>query len=233
MSVSDCGCGGGYICPTNQKIYFPLFSYLFAVTGFCFTYLFHGNFNINFSYLKNFFSFTALTLLSVQYYSEISDMISNLLYKGDYKPITKEELAIKKIETIFSPKKFVVDGSSKLIKCNDNGCKIWLKDGPHLVIAGKGDDKFFFSLCSTKIIKHQVTVIDNFNPKLDKIAFFCSKKEINLEDITIINKNNQTCVEVLGKNDLSAICFAENIDIIREDIILTTLGQVKDELNIE
>ena len=154
--------------------------------------------------------------------------------QSDYSSVTKEELTSKNVEVKENVKNLTTDDSKQqIILCGDDTCKIWSKNGPHLIFAGRGKDIFYFSLCSTKVINHKVTTITNFNPQQDKISFFCTNKTITLEDIEIKHNEENTCINVQGNNYISSICFAEKIDFSSEDINLTTLGQVKYELAIE
>lgn len=230
MAINDCGCNKGHMCPTNQKMYFTFLSCVLAATGVFFTRIVPIRLNMNISYLKYIFSFSSFGLLTKIYFENIK-LINDLINKDHYIPVKKEDPIFQKDQIMSNISKYTTDeNQSQIIKCSDHGCKIWAKNGPHFLIAGEGNDKFFFSLCSTKIINGQVTVIENFNYKQDKIAFFCSKKTINLKEIEIIHINDITCIEVQGLDHLSPICFTENIDINKEDIILTTLGQTKNEL---
>lgn len=154
--------------------------------------------------------------------------------QSDYSSVTKEELISKNVEVKENVKNLITDDSKQqIILCGDDTCKVWSKNGPHLIVAGKDKDIFYFSLCSTKVIDHKVTTIINFNPQQDKISFFCTKKIIKLEDIQIKHNEQNTCINVQGNDYISSICFAEKIDFSSEDINLTTLGQVKYELAIE
>lgn len=233
MTVNDCGCNKGHMCPTNQVMYFTFLSFVVGVAGLLFTRLLTTKFNINISYLKYIFNFLPFGLIK-DIDSETINLMNDSTNKDYYTPIKREDSIFQESQIRYNISSYTTDEKqSQIIKCSNHGCKIWAKNGPHFLIAGKGSDKFFFSLCSTRVINGQVTVIENFNPEQDEIAFFCSKKTITPNDINIIHNNDLTCIEVQGEDHLSPICFAENIDINIEGIILTTLGQTKNELAIE
>jgi hypothetical protein len=126
----------------------------------------------------------------------------------------------------------VGNDQNNILIADPNGSKIWAKNGLNFMVAGEGHDTFYFSLCSTKIIDNKVSVIKNFDQNNDKLKFFCTKYEIQPNDILIQHHDDSTCIEVKGATDTSAICLLNNVDIHPSDIIITTLGDVQQDLVI-
>ena len=113
---------------------------------------------------------------------------------------------------------------SELFIAAPEGSRIFPKGGLNYVVANDGADEIYFSLCSSKIIDGQVTVIEGFNPEKDKLTFFCGHNVILPEQIEIIHDEFEgmpvTYVQVQGKKDITAIALLGDIDITPEDIIL-------------
>lgn len=126
----------------------------------------------------------------------------------------------------------VVRTSVKMLGTSENdlmvaypeGSKIFAKSGLNYVVAGNGEDEFYYSLCSTDVINGKIGVIEGFNPAQDKIKFFCTKKTVYPEDIKIIHdkveNTDVTYIEVAGDNKISAIALIGDIPIEVSDITL-------------
>jgi hypothetical protein len=139
--------------------------------------------------------------------------------KLNYKPFatSAENLAINIV-----PSSAVMEGTKEgdLMIAASEGSKIFAKGGLNYVIAKEGSDEIYYSLCSTKIIDNQVNVIQDFNPKQDKLYIFCAHNPVVAEKVKIIHKDDITYVEVQGKKSTTAIALLGNIDIKVEDLEL-------------
>jgi len=104
------------------------------------------------------------------------------------------------------------------------GSKIFAKGGLNYVMGGAGNDEFYYSLCSTKIIDDKVNVIEGFDPKHDKLKIFCAHHEILPTALRVVHDKAQgkpvTYVEIQGNHSVSAIALLGNIDIKVSDIVL-------------
>ncbi len=129
------------------------------------------------------------------------------------------------------------DDKNNLLIADPKGSQIWAKGGLNFIQANKGDDVFYFSLCSTKVIDNQVSIIKDFDREHDVLNFFCSKYHIQSKDINIKHINHleekNTCIEVKGATDTSVVCLIGDISLQPGDIIITTLGNVMEELGLE
>ncbi len=120
----------------------------------------------------------------------------------------------------------VMEGTSEdnLLIAAPKGSKIFAKGGLNYIIANGGADELYYSLCSTKIIDDQVSVVEGFDPKQDKLYVFCGHHEINPKDIKIIHSSFEeqpvTYVQIQGEHAVSAIALLGDIDINAKDIIL-------------
>ncbi|MEK6733753.1 MAG: hypothetical protein AABY27_01445 [Pseudomonadota bacterium] len=123
----------------------------------------------------------------------------------------------------------IIEGSAEgdYIVAARDGSKVFAKGGLNYVVAGEGNDEFFYSLCSTKIIDGKIGVLAGFDPKNDKIKIFCAHNKINPEQIRIIHDefDNQpiTYIEVKGKHSISAIALLGDIDLTVNDLILNEM----------
>lgn len=113
---------------------------------------------------------------------------------------------------------------SELFIASPEGSKIFAKGGVNYIVANSGSDEFYFSLCSSKIIEGQVSVIEGFDLEKDKIIFFCGHSKIKHDQVRIIHDEYEgtaiTYVEVQGKHSITAVALIGNIDIKSTDIIL-------------
>ncbi len=120
----------------------------------------------------------------------------------------------------------VMEGTPEndLLISSPKGSKIFAKAGLNYIIANEGADELYFSLCSTKIIDGQVSVVEGFDPKKDKLYIYCGHHEISPKDIKIIHGNFEeqpvTYVQIEGEHSVSAIALLGDIDINIKDIIL-------------
>ena len=143
--------------------------------------------------------------------------------KVTYVPFaTKSEgLALNKVE---SGKIMTGTPDGDLMIADADGSDIFAKGGLNYVIAKEGEDNFFYSLCSTKIIDNKVNVIEGFDPKKDKLKIFCAHNEILPEAIKIIHDKFEgkpvTYVQIQGRHSLTAIALLGEVDIKVKDIIL-------------
>lgn len=121
---------------------------------------------------------------------------------------------------------------SELFIAAPEGSRIFAKGSLNYIVANDGLDKIYFSLCSSKIINDQVSVIEGFNPQQDKLIFFCGHHKISPKQIQIIHDEFEgmpvTYVEVQGKKSVTAVALLGDIEITPEDIILNEPFKKKD-----
>lgn len=114
--------------------------------------------------------------------------------------------------------------NSELFIAAPEGSRIFPKGQLNYIITNDGIDEIYFSLCSSKIIEGQVSVIEGFNPENDKLIFFCGRNEITIDQIQIIHDEFEgmpiTYVEVKGKHTTTAVALLGDINITPNDIIL-------------
>lgn len=150
--------------------------------------------------------------------------------KVDYIPfaVNPEGLDLHIVES-----KDVIEGTPEgdLIIATQQGSKIFAKGGLNYVVLSDGNDEVYYSLCSTKIIDNKVNVIDNFNPKNDKLKIFCAHHKILPEQVTIIHDTFKgkevTYVQIKGKHSTTAIALLGYIPLNVSDIILNERWPVK------
>jgi hypothetical protein len=157
----------------------------------------------------------------------------------NYKPFAFniEQTKAYNMAVIPTAKVMIGDSTNDLMIADDSGSQIWAKSGLNYMKAGKGDDIFYFSLCSTsKTTDEKVSFIESFDPKHDTIKFFCTKYKIKQDDVVVkyINyfESEATCIEVKGEVETSVICMSGYVDIAITDDILTNLADVKVDLGI-
>lgn len=143
--------------------------------------------------------------------------------KVDYSPfaISSDNLDVN----IIKPNKVMLGTpEADLMVADLSGSKIFAKGGLNYVKAGLGNDELFYSMCSTKIIDKKVNVIEDFDPKNDKLKIFCAHNKITPEAVKVIHSKFDgkpvTYVQIQGKHNLTAIALLGNIDIKVSDIIL-------------
>jgi len=124
------------------------------------------------------------------------------------------------------PSTAVMEGTAEgdLMIAAPEGSKIFAKGGLNYVVGNKGNDEFYYSLCSTKIIDNKVNVVEGFDPKNDKIKIFCGHHPIKIEDIKVLHSKFKdtdiTYIFIKGEHVDSAIALLGNINITPEDIVL-------------
>ena len=195
MSECNGSCGKGAGCPSNVKKVIPLG---IIGLGFISTY---------FPQLK-FFSLAAVGIASAYgYYKFTSQEQYNPLVNRDYSFTYEGEKIISNAD------------SNNYILANEKGSHIWSK-GLSYIELDDGADNLYFSLCSTKIIDRKVTTILNFNLDYYKIWLFCTKKQVELQEINIHHKifvdKEYTCIEVRD----TALCLVGDVHLAVENIAI-------------
>jgi hypothetical protein len=153
----------------------------------------------------------------------ILTLMQSLCLAADYKP-----LALSANELNLSPlpvaKEIEGTKGNDYIIADITGSKILARGGLNYIVLKGGNNQVFFSLCGSKIIDSKVSVIENFNPKKDKLKIFCGHNKINHSQLSIehvvYNDKPITYVHVNGKHHDSAIALLGNIDLKISDIIL-------------
>ncbi len=204
---TSCGCGRT-ICKTKIATITTIFSAFVA-------YIYHG--------------------YAVIFNKEpISDSLSPLI---PYKPFALNLIQTEKFNMVQSITKKIMIGDNQqnnIMIAHDTGSSIWAKNGSNFIIANQGNDIFYFSLCTTKIINKTVSVIKDFDFQSDTIKVFCSQHIIQPKDILIRHEtyldHNLTYVEVHGEIDYTAVCLLGNINIHNSDININELSTVESEL---
>lgn len=139
--------------------------------------------------------------------------------KLSYKPLSSNDLAGLSFFGRVPSKKIIANPEKvNLIYANEHGSDIWSKNLSMINLAN-GKDNVYFSLCSTKIYEEKVSTIKNFDPKNDKIWFFCTQKPVSINEI-IINKISNpgfTCIEVRD----TAVCVEASDDFSLDNIGVT------------
>ncbi len=166
---------------------------------------------------------------------ELSDLVVNNDFP--YVPFAPDSLKAVNYGLESLPSNEIIIGEhnqNNFINANDKGSKVWAKSGLNYMIANEGKDTFYFSACDTKLVGNKVkSVIQGFNATEDKIELFCSKTKFSHDNISIKHSEGFTYIEAKGASDISVIGLKGEIDIYPQDIILTTLGEVKEELGVE
>ncbi len=141
----------------------------------------------------------------------------------NYHPFSTTEQEIK-IKAIPASKNIEGTKENDFIIASPEGSRIFAKGGLNYIVLKNGKDEVYFSLCSTKIINNEVSVVENFDINNDKLKIFCGHHKIVPEDISVIHSNfkNQpiTYVHIKGKNSDSAFALLGNIDLKVSDIAL-------------
>lgn len=140
-----------------------------------------------------------------------------------YYPFATSEKDIKIKSTTVSKN---IEGTKEddYIIASPEGSRIFAKGGLNYITLKNGKDQVYFSLCSTKIINNEVSVIENFDIKNDKLVIFCGHHKIEANQLNIIHANFKnkpiTYVHVKGKHSDSAFALLGNIDLKVSDITL-------------
>lgn len=140
-----------------------------------------------------------------------------------YKPValSKKDFLNKISATeIKSSTKMKGTVGSDVMVAAPEGSKIFAIHGADYLVSGPGKDQFYFSLCNTE----EIDVIEEFNPKMDKIFFFCTKTEIIRENISICHQQQEgvdlTFIKVQGNAKTSVIALLGNVEVATDDIVL-------------
>ena len=140
-----------------------------------------------------------------------------------YHPFSTTEKEIK-IKAIPTGKNIEGTKENDFIIASTEGSRIFAKGGLNYIVLKNGKDEVYFSLCSTKIINNEVSVVENFDINNDKLKIFCGHHKITPEDISVIHsdfKNKPiTYIHIKGKHSDSAFALLGNIDLKVSDIIL-------------
>lgn len=163
--------------------------------------------------ITSFFSFNKTEKLPSQEYP--ADGTCNPL------DLSQEDFLHKNSATIIeAAAKMEGTTGSDLMVAFPEGSKIFSINGTDYLVAGPGEDQFYFSLRSTA----EVDVIEGFDPKMDKIFFFFSENEINPENVSIYHQKQDdidlTFIKVQGNEKTSVIALLGNIEITTDDIVL-------------
>jgi hypothetical protein len=225
--AQDCGCGGGSRCVTKTAA-FTFFPFALSLGAMAVGYW--GQRNADNNNILKFGISSALGAATVYFFQKPIKIMLTHFIPNYYEPLSKEDILQKKFQDLGDHAELKLHGEGNyVVTAKDQGSKIWVKNGPHYIKAGKGSDNFYFSLCSTKIVNKKVTTIENFDSMSDKINFFCSKKNLSPSDFKIAHYNDSTCIEVKGESHLGVVCLTGYVDIIKEDINITSLGLVEQE----
>lgn len=140
-----------------------------------------------------------------------------------YHPFATSEKDLK-IEPL--PTSINIEGTKEndYIIASPEGSRIFAKGGLNYITLKDGKDQVYFSLCSTKIINNEVSVIENFDLKNDKLVIFCGHHKIEPNQVSVIHSNFQnqpvTYVNIKGKHSDSAFALLGDIDLKASDITL-------------
>ena len=144
-------------------------------------------------------------------------------YKVDFEAFALSANGLT-INSIIGGEKIEGTPEGDLIFASPEGSKIFAKGGLNYVVANKGSDEFFYSMCSTKIIDGKANVIEGFDPKHDKLKIFCAHHEIKPEAIRVIHgkSNNMpvTYVAIKGQHKDTGIVLLGDVDLKPQDVIL-------------
>ncbi len=244
--MADCGCGGGGNCITKKTSEVVALSVVASFGPSIINQIYNSEIANKLFNSENLLIIKNVGYLGVSYLYENKMAILPIVFGvGGYmywqinqglKPFAldleqAEDFGLIEVETAQ-----VMIGDNKennLLIADSNGSKIWAKGGLNFMQASEEEDIFYFSLCNTKVIDNKVSVIADFDAAQDKLKFFCTKHQIQPADISISHFVDSTCVEVKGAIDKSVICLTGDIDMNSEDIVITTLGDVKAELGLE
>lgn len=133
------------------------------------------------------------------------------LFEGanKYKPFTSKNNTLP----IVASKAYMEDmKGDTLLVAADCGSSIFSKDGLNYLVGGKGEDKFFFSMCSTRNQDGKTSVIENFEDHKDKIHLFCTKREITWKDVGFNYDQEQN------------VTFLHIKDPVVKEIVISVLG---------
>ena len=109
--------------------------------------------------------------------------------------------------TVSHPLTEGTSGNEKFIVPENVKSKIFGKGGLDTFILSPEEDHLYFSMCSTKIINGKINIIWNFNPSEDKIYLFCTKKELDPEDVHLHKDHGVTYIKIAGKFEKTGIAL--------------------------
>jgi|GEM_PF-4600014 hypothetical protein len=164
-------------------------------------------------------SVAAITIAAVFFYFKAEEQ-----QKVSYAPCSISAMGLN-FSTITSASE--MEGTmeeSELFIAAPEGSRIFPKGQLNYIVNNDGVDEIYFSLCSSKVVDGQVSVIEGFDPKKDKLIFFCGRNEITLDQIQIIHDEFEgmpiTYIEVQGKHSITAVALLGDIEITPNDIVL-------------
>ena len=117
------------------------------------------------------------------------------------------------------------DKIDQLFVAAEEGSFINPKSGLNYIVAGSGADTIYFNMVSIKIIDKKITVVENFDPKKDKLEIFVPQYFSLIEPVIKHSKfegKPVTYVEFYDDQDsiITAIALLGDVNIKAKDIIL-------------
>ncbi|MGB4192089.1 MAG: hypothetical protein WBJ81_06060 [Rickettsiales bacterium] len=200
-------------CKTNAKIMVP--TALGAVNEVA---------TISYSYIYAFLVGGVAAVASFfNFYKVKKSLLEECPIDWAYKPValSKKDFLNKTSATkIESSAKMKGTVGSDFMAASSEGSKIFAINGADYLVSGPGKDQFYFSLCNTE----EIDIIKKFDPKMDKIFFFCTQNKIIQENISICHQQQDdidlTFIKVQGNEKTSVIALLGNIEITTDDIVL-------------
>jgi hypothetical protein len=192
--------------------------------------------NIKFIYQSFKYIFPVATAMVVGVYTDFySFFVTNESNEISYKPFIVSTSGLSKIVLSTTTSGLgkainVIEATSKtkgssegdLIFAHPDGSKIFAGADLNYIVAGPGPDIFHFSLCND-----EMSVIQEFDPRQDKISYACTKTTIYPENITILHETIEeqevTYVHVAGNEKISAIALLGNIPLTVDGVLLNQL----------
>lgn len=134
-----------------------------------------------------------------------------------YNPLNSE------FDAEISSSKLCIDGTGKNEKfiLTQPINHVFGRGGLDVFMSGKGEDHFYFSMCSTRIINGRVATIYDFDDQEDKIHLFCTKKQVTEGDVSIRYNTEEdvTYVVIAGNFEETAIAIVGNHpDLVADNI---------------
>jgi len=124
-----------------------------------------------------------LQVLGIGCEHDNKDQSTQHLRRNDMTEMKAGKLEAGMREIPSSYKMIDIDSGNNLMIALDIGGYLFSKEGTQYLVAGNGQDNFFFSMCTTKIIDNQISVISNFEDHKDKVYLFCTKIPVFASDI--------------------------------------------------
>lgn len=224
--MSDCGCGGGPENCTTKNIIENVIKYTPIVIVTVITAIYAEYYKI-YNYTINFFSEN----------KDKESIIDNFVsLECKYIPASKffNEHNFSKI---MSKKIIEGDKNNNSLKSISSGSFIFPGEGLNIAQGNIGQDKFYYSLCSTKIMGYLVNEILDFETNKDKISIFCTKRIIEKNQVKILfNKKypDYSFIEVenLNNEDKEPTVIAINNPNISFDDIILNDHKFKDDVKL-